>query len=99
MTRKDVKRIVEGHNELRNFIEGPDSSISFNLAGVPIIIYKEYIGTRYYYRQRWFPNANYVTNMAIMNYLIPILSDMLEKKRMRDLLAPGNILKATPRYK
>ena len=98
MTREEIVKIVESKPQLEEFIVNHNAALSFCIAGIPIYIFKEDMGCSYYYRIPYKEGANYADLIDFMKHAIPYLSKKLEEKRSEDLLAPENVVKATPRY-
>lgn len=87
MTQSEIKTMIENNESFQEFINGEKASMSFNISGVPVFIFKEDIGTSYYYKLPWYKGAKYVSVTNFMKQAIPLLSKMLEKKRSDKLIA------------
>ena len=98
MTREEMVTIVNNNPQLEEFIVNHNAALSFCVAEIPIYIFKEDTGCSYYYRIPYKEGANYADLVDFMKYAIPYLSKKLEERRNENLLAPGNVIKATPRY-
>lgn len=98
MTKFEVKRMIEQNATFREFIEGKSASMTFAPCGITVIIYKEIVGAKYYYKLPWYEGVNYDGVRTFMKYAIPILSGIIEAKRREDLMAPGNNFTSTVRY-
>jgi len=90
MNKKDVENIIRSNKEIENFIEGRSGVFNCNVDGVPISIFKENIGTSYYYNCRlsWNEKFDYKKVSQFMKYAIPIISKMLEEERFNRLTRP-----------
>ena len=98
MTNDEIVKIVNNNPQLNDFIINHNGALSFCIADVPVYIFKEDIGCSYFYRIPYRASANYADLIDFMRYAIPYLSKKLEERRDENLLAPGNVIKATPRY-
>jgi len=98
MTKFEVKKMIEQNDSFREFIEGKSAFMTFYPYSVQVLIFKEDIGTGYYYKVPWHKGVEYNGVRTFMKYAIPILSEMLEAKRKEDLIAPGNNFSSTIKY-
>ncbi|MBR5983640.1 MAG: hypothetical protein IK025_07985 [Bacteroidales bacterium] len=88
MNKQEIENIIKSSNEIKDFIEGRNSVFNCNVEGIPISIYKENIGTSYYYRLPWNAKFDYNKVSKFMRYAIPIISKMLENERDMRLTRP-----------
>ena len=85
MEEEKVRQFIKHNAYLKQFIEGDVGCIEFKVSGVPIIIYKKNVGVEPYYKLPYNPKFNYAEVVDFMKYAIPILSQMLEKERGKQL--------------
>lgn len=97
MTKEEIKTMIENNEGFQGFLNGDKASMSFNIDGVVVFIFKEDVGTSYYYKFPWYEGAKYNSASSFMRQAIPILSKMLEDRRLDNLLAPNNVKRATLR--
>lgn len=98
MTNEEIVKIVNSNPQQNDFIVNHNAAMSFSIANIPIYIFKEDSGCSYYYRIPYKEGANYEYVIDFMKYAIPYISRKLEEWRSNNLLALGNVIKATPRY-
>ena len=97
MTKSGVKKIIEQDPTFSEFVDGNKAYMSFSICGVHVLIFKEDAGTSYYYKLPWQKGLDYPCVETFMKYAIPVLSELLEERRLNKLIAPNNIRKATLR--
>lgn len=97
ITKSGVKKMIEQDSAFSEFVEGNKAYMSFSICGVQVLIFKEDVGTSYYYKLPWQNGLDYPCVKTFMKYAIPVLSEILEERRLNKLIAPGNVRKATLR--
>jgi len=97
ITKFGVKKMIEQNPAFSEFLDGNKACMDFSIGEVKVLIFKEDVGTNYYYKLPWHEGLNYAGVKTFMRYAIPILSELLEEKRLNKLIAPNNVRKATLR--
>ena len=97
ITKFGVRNMIEQNPAFNDFLDGNKAYMSFSICDVQVLIFKEDEGTSYYYKLPWHEGVNYAGVRTFMRYAIPILSELLEEKRLDKLIAPNNVRKATLR--
>ncbi len=95
MTYQEVEKLIKENSHFQDFLTNHHGAMMFEIENVSIVIFKENIGTSFYYRLPYQQDADYTKVCDFMRFAIPILSKSLEQKRTQDLIAPGNPTKAT----
>ena len=97
ITKYVVKKMIEKNPVFNEFLDGNKACMSFAICGVQVLIFKEDLGTSYYYKLPWQTGLDYPCVKTFMRYAIPVLSELLEERRLNKLIAPNNIRQATLR--
>ena len=86
MIKNEVKKIIEGANNFNEFINGSIGYIDINVYNLPIRIYRKNVGAEMYYMLPYNKDFNYRGVVIFMKYAIPILTEMIEKERQKNLM-------------
>lgn len=85
MEKEIIRRLINRNDSLKDFINGTYGYINYCVSGVPVCIFKEDVGVSLYYKLPYNPNFDYEKVVEFMKYAIPILSEMLEEERAKNL--------------
>lgn len=85
MNREQIIQLVRSHIKIVDFVKNNSSSIEFNIDGVPIIIFKEEVGTSFYYKIPFKQEYMYDNIVDFMRIAIPELSKLVENERDKKL--------------
>ncbi len=73
------------------FMSGTRGSLDITVSGVPVAIYAEEIGVKYYFKIPYDQKYDYNVAAEFMRYAIPALSRELEDRRNKRLMGPDCI--------
>ena len=86
MNKLEVKRLVESNKMLNEFVNSANGQLDVPVNGVPIRIFKESVGVSYYYRFPYDEKYNYSDVADFMHWAVPVISELVEKRRMEKLM-------------
>lgn len=81
MNKQDIESIIKNNEFVQDFLDGKEHPLICRVEGVPIAIYKEGIGASYFYKLPWDERIDYSKVTDFMKYAIPIISELVEKRR------------------
>ena len=85
MTKEEVEKIVRNNSKIKSFIENDLGLLEFNICSCPIFIIKEEEGVSYAYKLPYSAEFDYSLIKDFMQYAIPEVNRMIEKKRANEL--------------
>ena len=76
-----IESLIRSNEVFMDFVNGTRSCMEFRIQGVPIYIFKESIGSSFYYKLPYYENFDYKKVIDFMKQAIPVLSKLIEKEK------------------
>lgn len=85
MKKDEIEKQIKQSSLYEDFINNRSGKIGISVKGIPIWILKEEIGVKMYYQLPHDKKYDYSAVSDFLKYAIPVLSDLIEKKRLEKL--------------
>ena len=84
--KESVRELIVNSRMFQDFVHGNKGYMNVTLWNIPVAICKESIGGSYYYRVPYNASLKYEELAEFMEVAIPVLSELIEEQRVKDLL-------------